>query len=140
LKIKQPKARNKKRAFFLDLKKKKKKSTIQRFNFKKMKQFPYEETFLKKLIQVSQAFNKVQKKYLLEKLNTYSEEKKQKLFQILTKEQMKQYEGNKKRVALNNDFLNKKTKIINKYNEKLENINNQNVLNELDNELALISL
>ncbi len=98
----------------------------------------YDVNFLPDLIEASQALNAEQKEYLINHLGEMPEAKKRKLYNILAEEQVKIYELNTKRININNEHLYKRTKIINKYNEEIQRINEKNVLRQIDNEFESV--
>ena len=96
--------------------------------------FTYDEVLLPELVMASHALTEDQKNVIIKKLSDIAETKKRKLFEILVNEQVERYKINKNRIMKNNAYIYKKTKAVNTYNERLEQLNENNVLKTLDEE------
>ncbi len=95
----------------------------------------YNAAYFPELASASQALNQEQKKWILKNMNRIPETKKIKMFDILIDEQMKLFDINKRRMGINNEYISKKTKIVNTYNENLVKLNEENILHQMDQEL-----
>ncbi len=92
----------------------------------------YDKQLYSRLVNASKAINAEQKTWLLEQEPHMPAEKKQRIFMAFAQEQTKRADINRRRLALNTEYMHRKTSIVNAYNETIETSQDFGLLADLE--------